>query len=423
MSNDDDNTCHMCTLATEMILYIFTYLPAKDLTRCRRVCVRWKQIVDSVIKHDILWRDFCKNDFNSIYKSARAKSRYGLRWQNIYRSLSLWPRLLQAKETRDEFASASCQMDEIWGFAILRDGIIGVQTFRGISYYDIDTLEPCEREFMIGDCLRYNENHHAAVVLGSHAHLLICRRIKKNPYYDASIVFNNVKTFILVDKEVYFVTMQDEIFGCDLDQNVLSSKFIKRMDESVLTFGYTDRLQVLTMQRNIYSLVNQNLVLSCTLDENCNLLHQFKVYNLMEYMDWQVFFQWMHMLKQRFPDFIINDIIVIRQYGDIYFVGTNWGVLRIYYAPYTSGQLDIFHTQPMKQYNFMERSDCPVLSLSPIRQVDVLETKDGHTVLVAMPKKIAVLNFTHSFKRNSSVAMLPYSDVQKVKLLKINDSV
>lgn len=62
-----------------------------------------------------------------------------------------------------------------------------------------------------------------------------------------------------------------------------------------------------------------------------------------------------------------------------------------------------------------------MLTMCPIIKVDGLESEEGHTVVVAMPKKIAVLDFIHCFKRTASVAMLSYSDVQKVKLLKLEN--
>ncbi|XP_052748091.1 uncharacterized protein LOC128200064 [Galleria mellonella] len=422
MSKDDENFSHLCVFPTEVLLYIFTYLPAKDLTRCRQVCLRWKQIVDSILKKDLLWRDFCKNDFNSIYKIARHKGRFGLRWCNIYRSLSLWPKLTLAKETRDEFAPASCFMDEIRDFVVLRDGIIGVQKRSCITYYDIETLERDERGPIRGDYARYAENEHTIVILGYHLHLFIIRKFIKNPFFETDITFDNVKTFILINKEVYFVSMEDEIFVCNLDADRLTKTFIKKTEDGVMTFGYTDCLHILTLQRNIYSLVNQDIILTCTLHEDSNILHVLNQHNLIDSMDWRVYIQWMYLLNHTLPRDPIHNIILVKSYGDVFFVGSNWGVLRIYYAPYKSGQLDLFNSEPVKQYNFVERRDCPVLAMSPILQVDVLEAEDGHTVIVAMPKKIAVLNFTHNFKRTASVAMLPYSDIQKVKALKIEET-
>ncbi|XP_053622436.1 uncharacterized protein LOC128682014 [Plodia interpunctella] len=419
MSQDDEKLCHLYYLPTELLLYIFTLLPAKDLTECRQVCSRWKLIVDGLARSDSLWRGYCKKDFKDIYQTARYKAKPGLLWYNIYRSLSLWPKLAIAREYSDEFASASHINDEIRNFRILRHGIIGVHKRGSIVYYDINTLEPSKRGTITGDFATYAENDYVIAIKSYHLNLYIVRKELLNRKIESSITYDNVKSFILIDLEIYYVTLDDDIYVCNLTE--MTQKFVKRTEDGVMSLGFTDRLHILTFQRNIYTLVNNDLVFNCTLGPTSNLLHQLQQYRFLEQLDWRVYFQWMYALNHTVPQGPLRDIVTVRSYGDIFFVGSNWGVLRIYHAPYSSGEFDLFNSEPVKQYNFMERRDCPVLSMCPILQIDVCEIEDGHSVMVAMPKKVAVLNFKHSFKRTASVAMLPYDDVQKVKFLKIDD--
>ncbi|CAH0404129.1 unnamed protein product [Chilo suppressalis] len=418
---EDDEFCNICSLPPEIILYIFKYLSAKDLTKCRQVCSWFKHIVDGLTKSDAFWRKHCQTDFNKVYRIAREKARAGVLWFHIYRSLTLWPKLESSREIRDEFAAASKVSDEIRGFEILRDGIIGVHKRGTICYYDIETLEVCKRGVITGNYLRYTENHDTIVILSYHLQLYIIRKLIYNPHYETNVTFDNVKTFILVDRHVYYVNLKDEIFVCNLENGDLTTRYMNKSEDGVICLGFTKNLNVLTFQRVIHSVVGDNLVYSCTLGANSNLLHQLQEYNLLGELDWRIYFQWMYVLNHSVPEGPLRDIITIRAYGDVFFVGSNWGVLRIYYAPYSEGEFDIFNAEPIKQYNFMERCDCPVLSMCPILQVDVLEGEEGHTVIVAMPKKIAVLNFVHNFKRSASVAMLPYADIQKVKILKIQE--
>lgn len=420
MSADKKTDQTVCDLPTEILLYVFTYLPAKQLTRCRQVCGRWKHIIDGMTRSDALWREHCKTDFSDVYKVARQKARVGVLWFHLYRCLSLWPRLQCARESRDEFASAGSVSDEIQNFQILRNGIIGVHKRTAIVYYDIETLEPSKRGPITGDYVHYTENEDTIVINNYHLHLFIIRKVINNAKFETNVTFDNVKTFIVVNREVYFVNLNNELYVCQLDDKDLSGKFIIRSDESVMCLGYTDHLNLLTFERNIYSVINGRLVLKCCLDNHSNLVHQLHAYRLLEKLDWRILFQWMCVLRLKVPNGPLQDIITVCPYGDTYFVGCNWGVLRIYYAPYTDGELDFYNAEPVKQYNFMERSDCPVLTMCPILQIDILENEDGHTVLVAMPKKMAVLDFVHNFKRTASVAMLPY-DVQRVKILKIEE--
>ncbi|KAJ2941776.1 hypothetical protein O0L34_g15834 [Tuta absoluta] len=421
MTQNSDKTSMLYSLPTEVLLYIFTYLPAKQLVKSREVCLRWRNIIDGVTRSDSLWRKHCRQDFNDVYKIARSKARVGMLWFNIYRSLSLWPKLEQARVIRDEFASATCVNDEIQGFEVLKDGIIGIHKRGAIIYYDIETLEPSKRGPITGDYMHYTENKDTIIIRSYHLHLFIVRKIIENPHYETNATFDNVKICLLFDRELYYVDLNNDIYVCKLIDGNLSARFLKHSDESVLCLGYSNHLNILTFQRNIYSIINGDMVLSCNLDESSNLIHELYKYKLVETVDWGIFFQWMCLLRRRVPEGPLQEILTVRMYGDIVLVGCNWGVFRIYYKPFSDGEFDLYNAEPVKQYNFMERSDCPVLTMCPILKVDVLEAEDGHTIIVAMPKKIAILDFIHSFKRTASVAMLPYADIQRVKLFRVED--
>ncbi|KAJ8704965.1 hypothetical protein PYW08_012285 [Mythimna loreyi] len=422
MSDDSEITSHMYSLPAEILLNIFIYLPAKDLTKCREVCVRWSLIIDGLARSDDLWSSYCKTDFSKIWAVARKKAKPGLLWYNLYRSLTLWQKIGASREDTDEFSSASCMDEEIRDFVILGNGSLGVHKKASIVYYDIETLQESKRGAISGDYSRYTENDSVIVILNYHLHCFLIRKALFDKYQEESnVTFNNVKLYTLTEDALYFVNLEDEIFVCNFDDKKLRAVFLKQSGDGIMSVGYSDgHLNILTFQRDIYTIVGTDLVYKCSLGPDSNLLHQLQKYNFLEQLDWRVYFQWMYVLNHAIPDGPLRDIIIIRPYGDVYFVGSNWGVLRIYYSPYSAGEFDIFNTQPVKQYNFMERSDCPVLSMCPILQVDVFEVEDGHTVLVAMPKKIAVLNFTHNFNKTSSLQMLPYSEIQKVKWLKMN---
>lgn len=419
---DDQN---LCELPTEVLLYIFTYLPGRQLIKCRQVCRRWNHVINRMTSSDVLWWKHCKKDFKDIYKTARANARVGMLWYNIYRSLALWPLLHHARETRDEFASAGNINEEIRGFEVLKNGIIAVHKRKAIVYYDIESMEESKRGPLTGDYMKYTENQDIIVIQSNYLHLFVIRKLLQNSRHETNVTYDNVKTFLLLKDKVYFVNLDNEIFVCEIDNDNdnLSARLLKQSEESIMCLGYTNNLHILTFERNIYTLIDDNLVLSCRLEECPNLLQQFYNYKVLETIDWRIVFQWMFILRKRVPSGPLQEIITVKTYGDNVFVGCNWGVLRIYHNPYIDGEFDFYNAEPVKQYNFMERSDCPVLTMCPIIKVDVLESEEGHTVIVAMPKKIAVLDFIHCFKRTASVAMLPYSDVQNVKVLKLGNCI
>uniref|UniRef100_A0A2A4JCU3 F-box domain-containing protein n=1 Tax=Heliothis virescens TaxID=7102 RepID=A0A2A4JCU3_HELVI len=401
MSENNDDTGHetaglMNYLPPEILENILIYLPAKDLLRCRAVSPIWRDVIDHICKNQQVWHAACKNDFQNVYTIARNKSKRGVQWYNLYRSLNLWRQLPDASEVRDEFASATRSAQEIRNFEILKDGILGVLKKGSIVYYDIETLAVSHHEPIIGDYSKYTENDNVIILLSYNLHLFIIRKLMRE---DGNVTFDNVKLFVVVGHDLYFVNVNDEIFVCDLRIKELTASFLSKSDDGVMSIGFSDgHLNILTFQRRIFTVVKEDLVLKYALTSESNVLHQLNYYNFLEQLDWRIYFQWMYLMNHPIPDGPLRDIVIIRPYGDVFFVGSNWGVLRIYYAPYEDGEIDLFCRDPIKQFNFMERSDCPVLSMCPILQVDVMEGNDAHTVIVAMPKKLVVLEFTHNFE-------------------------
>lgn len=409
---------YMSYTPTEVLIYIFSYMTPIQLVRCRQVCWRWRLIIDNLLKRDQLWREFCKRDFKDMYKAAFYKCKSGLHWCDVYRTLSLWPRLNEATESRDEFAPASSSADEVRDFQVLRDGIVGVQSRGSITYYDLDTMEPFKTGNIQGNYLRYMENESTILILGYNLNLFIIRKYK-NDKSEGNASFQNVKTFILRKHEVYFVTLSDAVYICKLDDDELNCVQVAQMSSGVMCIGYTTQLNILTFQRDIFSIIGKERKLQCTMGPTTNLLHVLKTYNLLEHLDWRVYFQWMYVLNHSIPQGPLRDIIIIKIYGNAVFMGSNWGVLRIYYSPYVNGEFDIFKSEPIRQYNFMERCDCPVLSMCPIIQIDIVEGEDSHSILVAMPKKIAVITYSHDFYKTKS--MPPYIYCSDAKICTVND--
>lgn len=408
-------------LPNEILFHIFNYLPAKPLIKCREVCVRWKQLIDYFFLDEIIWERFCKCDFSEcMLISAREKALPCLSWYDLYKSLSLWPRLSHASEEYDEFASASILYDEILNFQTLRNGVIAVRTKSGINYYNIEKQQKAKRKVIQGHFTRYLEIDDVLIMQNELLNLFIIRMAPCDKE-ESRITFGDVKSFVAYNKTVYFVNLNDEIYACDLESKSFKTVYLQQPEDCVMILGHhNNELFVLTYEKNIFKVDSKALTLICTLDNKTNLLHTLNKYNFLDYIDWYAYYRWMYTLNHNIPQGPLTEIVTVRSYGDVYFVGTNWGVLRIYYAPYTNGEIDIFSHEPVKQYNFMEREDCPVLSVCPVLQIDAVEIHNGHMVLIAMPKKIVVLKFKHNFKVEHSSDVL--QSLNAVKQLKITTS-
>ncbi|CAH0730909.1 unnamed protein product, partial [Brenthis ino] len=415
--NKDEPICCMSNAPTELLIYIFEFLRPIQLVKCRQVCMRWKLIIDNMLERDPLWREFCKRDFSDLYKVAFYKCKSGLRWCSVYRTLSLWPRIREATESRDEFAPASDLSNAVRHFQVLRDGIIGVHRRDAIIYYDLETMEPFKTGNIHGSYLDYMENESTILILGNNLSLSLFRKYVSEGQGETNATFHRVKTFILRTHEVYFVTIYNVVYICRLDEKEIKSVQLAQMSSHVMCIGYSTQLNLLTNQRDIYSLIGKEFKLQCTLGPRSNLLHLLKKYSLLEHLDRIVYSKWMIDSNQSIPQGPLRNIVTIKTYGDAVFVGSHWGKFRIYYAPYINDDFDIINSEPIKEYNFMEPCDCPILSMCPIIQIDIVEGEDCHSILVAMPKKIVVITYSHDLYKSKSVP--PYTDSSEVQIRKI----
>lgn len=390
---DNNTVCnYLCDLPTEIFFNIFGLLSVKDLSQCRLVSRNWKLIVDSLFSREQTWREFCRTDYRNVYVTARLKANVSLTWHNLYRSLSLWPKILSAKEIVDEFAHASVAADELMNFNILENGEIGVHIQSSILYYNLDNLEPSTRGKIRGYYARYTETPKCLAILGFNRSLYVARKVLYNQKYEDFVTFRNVKYYIHYDKEIYFLTLYDEICFCNVTNDGIETKFLPRFPEAIMCMSFQDNLYILTLEKNIYSYINGRYSLECTLGSD--LVKVLIHYNFLDKLDWTVFYEWWYSFKGDIQENFLRDVSVAKQYGDMIFIGTRSGVLRLYYFPETS-QHDLFETSPIKQWNFMERIDCPVLSLSTILKIDIVEKEQGHKIVVATPKKIIVLQLSH----------------------------
>ncbi|CAB3246512.1 unnamed protein product [Arctia plantaginis] len=419
MTDEAETLSPISCVPTEILFNVFFFLPVKELIKCRGVCIRWKIIVDKLIGNENFWLNTCQREFNDYYRTAKKKAHPDLSWYYLYRSLSLWPKLAEATEEVDEFASAYRISDEVRSVEVLGNRILGVHRKRAIEYFYGDTFKEVPRGSISGDYARYTENDSVIVIQSYQLHLFIIRKVLNNPSDEQNATFDNVKMYLLTNTELYYVKLNDEIYVCNVyNCEKITHKFMKRAEDldGVMSLGYKDGcLNVLTYQRNIYTIVNnKDMVFKQSVTNERNILNILYNYNFLENLDWRVYFQWMYVLHHKLPQGPMREIIVVRYYGDLFFVGTTYGVLSIFYRPFVNGEIDFFNSQPLREINFMIRSDIPVLATCPILQIDVIETEKGHTVFVAMPKKVAVLKYTHNFVNPACFMKQtsPYSEME-----------
>lgn len=411
-------------LPTEIFFILFEFVPPKDMIRCRQVCVRWREVIDAILRDGSLWEWFCKRDYKKVYKQAMWKTPNITNWFEIYRSLSLWSQLLNAKETIDEFCHSDTIDEEMRSAIVQECGIIMVHKRTKVVYYDLMTLEVARRKGSAGQYVSLQEFRDVVVMLGMNGQLHVVNKpnpdwnsdLNINTNEDNEIVFNDVKCFIVENRTIFYSTYRHDLYSFHLDNDKLANhieipnQLLDGIPDGIGAVGFSnDCLYILTMSENMYMYVNTHVYFKFNLSSVTNLMDCLYQHNMLEDLDWRNYYILMAHLKHKRHTGLLQFICKMQIYGDdLFFVGTQSGIVNIYYKPLINGQLDLTQVKPIKVYNFSARIDIPILSVYPIINIEVTETKDGHKILVCMPRKILVITYRHEFEKPVSKAVVPY---------------
>lgn len=415
MSDCCDIPTHICQFPNELIIHILKFLSGKTLITCRRVCKRWKEVIEDVACDEILWEDHCKREFKDLYEDAKFKSYSCRLWFEVYRSLSLWNRVQYAAEARYDFAHSYTSKSPIEDMFMLKNGILSLNTYSAIDYYDMSTLELSGREPVKGDYTKYHEYPGFLIVHDSRQCLSILKMGKEaddstSERKPEKFFYRQVRFFVIFNKIIYFVHLNHNIYYCNLEDLKVDIKEPPPNNEVSIGLGmYNGFLHVLTTVRNVYKYEKYTGELVFNADSKKDNIFDFLWrYQFIENIDWRFFHLWVANLRFIIPESPVKYVCMVKVYGDVFFVGNKSGTLMIYYKPYVDGCLDFFYHKPVKQYHFGKGDFLPMLSLYPILKVEVVEIKEGHRVVIAMAKKVITLTYTHNFKEGESKEIVPH---------------
>ncbi|OWR54286.1 hypothetical protein KGM_208383 [Danaus plexippus plexippus] len=393
---NDDEGGMMDYFPTELLENIFMNLSPSELAVVQQVCKRFKRIIDCYFRDENYWKRRLSSDYPDICHVVLRKCKPHMPYHNIYKSLTLWPRFNQVTEVQNSFACPTTAQGEVKGFILLKYNEMAVHTHGGIYYWNLRSLHPITRGPMYGNYLKYYESENIIVILGMSLNLFVQWPISPESVEYNEMRLSRVRTFLVHNRAMYIVFSDDEISFCQLYTSNYEMRTLQKMRDMVVALGFSNgHLNILTYRRNLYRLCNDEIVFQRALDLQCNMLELLRRYNFLENFDWMTFFRWVFLANPTICRGPLQDITLVKQYGDLFFVGTLWGIVRIYYKPYVNGELDIFSSRPLKEYNFLKTfrfsyPACPVLS------IDVVEEHGCHRLYIAMPNGICVLNFHYN---------------------------
>lgn len=117
--------------------------------------------------------------------------------------------------------------------------------------------------------------------------------IKKveNTFREVTACFENVKCYLLNDRNVYYVTLIDKVCISEMDKDFIICIFIAHAEDGVMTLGHGNCSNVLTFRRRICSLIDDKLIEMGCVDKVTNPFHRLRKFYFLEHFDWRIYFQ------------------------------------------------------------------------------------------------------------------------------------
>lgn len=218
-------------LPLETFIEIFSKLDGFTLGICRRVCKRWKDIIDSV---DHLWESICSKEFK--YPSLIAKKKCGndCKWYHIYKNLTMWSKVTDFEMNFREFYKFTLH-DKTHALSI-DYGVLPLKDTRGIVLYDTSSMKHIPVAVPEKNCFKIANNDHATVMLLKSGILL--QRNEENLSHMTEAFFK-ADNFVLHGKELYFFNNRD-VFMCDLMMGNLESKLMLHCNYDIKEIQFND---------------------------------------------------------------------------------------------------------------------------------------------------------------------------------------
>lgn len=221
------------SLPLETFVEILIKTNGITLGTCRRVCKKWKEIIDNT---DYIWENICLKEYKYSSKIAKNKSGSECKWYNVYKNLYMWSRVTNFELKLREFYSFSLH-DKTHALSISY-GVLPLRDTRGIVLYDMSSLKYIPVVVPEKNCFKISNNDFATVILLKSG--ILVQRTVENPSHMTEAFFA-ADNFVLNFEEIYFFNNRD-IYKCDLHFANLSSKLIHHCEYDIKDIQYENNI-------------------------------------------------------------------------------------------------------------------------------------------------------------------------------------
>lgn len=387
----------------EVLHEIFKYIHGKDAVRCRAVCTSWLQAIDTL--RDKAWKEYCFQDFEECFEAYKKAN---ITWRDLYKCLTLWSKLPSATMKVNKIICS-----EMRQFCLVRDrfGVIKQSKHRTarqnrnfcdrIVYYDLETLTELSTTNFDFEFNTYSENDKFIVVIEVTGRLCIIPKATMERVFVGYVPdprHEENEAYTLFEHSVYYKNADNFICMAKLDhvdgRLTVDHKQLCYFRDEIVTMTYVNvaHINILTSTGAVYCLKQKEVKLATMIFKYaCNIPVNLKRYGF----DWnrKSVYEWI-------TSFFHGDVRIADKngtfwgLGDVIVMGTGHRVIKIYYNPYTSSKLKLYHMKPTISV-YLNKLFKFHVGYQRVHQIDAVEVPNGHKIIVFAVNKLIVLDFRH----------------------------
>ncbi|KAM3968673.1 LOW QUALITY PROTEIN: uncharacterized protein ACR2FA_012690 [Aphomia sociella] len=215
-------------LPLETFIEILLNTDGVTLGKCRRVCKKWREVIDG---SDLIWHEICRNEFNYSSRIAKRKAGNDCKWYHIYKNLKMWCKVTSYQRNVREFYNFSLH-DKNHALPIDYN-VLPLKDTRGVVLYDMNTLKNIPVSVPDRNCLKIENNDYVTIILLKSG-LFLQRTVENEEHMNEA--FFEADNFVLTSDVLFFKNR--DVYRCELNLDNLSSHLILHCDYDIKQMQY-----------------------------------------------------------------------------------------------------------------------------------------------------------------------------------------
>ncbi|XP_013184753.1 uncharacterized protein LOC106130452 [Amyelois transitella] len=364
------------SLPVEAFLEILTNTDGLTLGKCRRVCKKWRDIIDGT---DVLWQAMCRKECKYPARIAKKKAGNECKWYHIYKNMKNWAKVTSFERKVREFYKFSLH-DKNHALEI-DSNILPLRDTNGVVLYDMNTLKYIPVTVPERKCSKIANNNNVTVIMLKTD--LFVQRTVDNGTFMTEVVFK-ADNFLLHGDILFFYNNRD-VYKCDLIYQNLLADLILHCDFDIKEIQYNDGvLHIFTDCGQIVNVTNDKKVSVQPIKIPKEWIKQIKYVSAINDRNFVCYSRNLFKIETDNYEHLYLDfppITALFFYGDITLIGTKDGEILLYRLAdqkrAVKPKFEVLGTLPdgkfAVQLDVCERKTGPVIVASTFFEIMLLE--------------------------------------------------